>query len=253
MTVKSGDKVVDSNNLNENDMGGYSKGHSSQLPSSTIISERLRKMLLAGSFCGISDDGEGNDTVLNMASDQSQLPSESNNVANKPSPLNTGIEWLDSLELEGADSDNKGDDTLASPTSVSETDVLQQLPPAGVSDKVEVTTDSNMNATIDWNGSSSSDTEAPCLSLCTSNNSIRSIPRSVSFADSVVTHVRETPRYRPEDVSKMFYSRKDIQRLVYLLIGILRRGRIQSKLTFPLSRCSLLPWPFLLYQLTRKV
>jgi len=216
MTVNSSDKVVNSNNLNENDMSGCIKIQSSKLPSPTIISERLKKMLLAGSFCGIIDDGEGNDPVHNMASVQEQLPSESNNVANKPSPLNTGIEWLDSLELECAANDNKGDDTLASPTSVAETDVLQQqLPPSGVSDKVEVTTDHNINATIDWNGSSSSEMEAPCLSLCTSNNSIRSIPRSVSFADSVVTHVRETPRYRPEDVSKMFYSRKDIQRFKF--------------------------------------
>jgi len=42
----------------------------------------------------------------------------------------------------------------------------------------------------------------------------RSFARSVSFADSIVTDIRTTPRYDREEVSKMFYSRKDIERLV---------------------------------------
>ena len=46
-------------------------------------------------------------------------------------------------------------------------------------------------------------------STATSRNSMA---RSVSFADSVVTDVRTMPRYEREDLSKMFYSKKEIQR-----------------------------------------
>lgn len=212
MTVQSEDDLIDSSTSHDNDLDGCRRSQSSKMPSPTVISERLKKMIMTGSFCGTRDEGDENDMVLKMEPIQENSPLECNNVMNKPSPLNTGIKWLDSLELEYADTDNKGDVTLSSPSSVADTEILQRLPPSGVPDKIEGTTDSKINAPIDWNGSSSSENEAPCLSLCTTSNSIRSIPRSVSFAESVVTHVRETPRYKPEDIHKMFYSRKDIQR-----------------------------------------
>lgn len=231
MTVKSKDNVIDNSTSNDNDLEGSRQSQSSKVPSPTVIRERLKKMIMTGSFCGTSDDGDENDTVLKMKPIPENSSSESDNVMNKPSPLNTGIEWLDSLELEYANTDNKVDVSLSSPSSVVDTEILQRLPPSGVPDKIEGTADIKINADIDWNGSSSSENEAPCLSLCTTNNSIRSIPRSVSFAESVVTHVRETPRYNPEDVHKMFYSRKDIQRLVCFVYRDLSTKAIKRSCT----------------------
>jgi hypothetical protein len=218
MTVESDNNVADSGNSTTNFMDDANQARSSSLSSQTSIHVRLQKLLLSGSVCGgVCDDEEGNDTIGNVAPNHQAVHSDSNNSFNKSSTLDTGIGWLDSLELECVTDNDEVNTSSSSPTSVTETDTMNHLRSPDESEKTVINTnDDEIKAAVNnTTNETISDNDASCLSLCASNSS-RGIPRSVSFADSVVTHVRETPRYRPEDVSKMFYSRQDIQRLALL-------------------------------------
>ena len=170
------------------------------------------------------EEKEENDSVSRVTSYQaiSTEIDPTNAKSSNADPNN--ILWLASLELEATATDdlNKSmPNSFSSPTSAATADLdfdTGDLPSLSKSnDGIARKNETGEGQQIQFLNISGNSCNPGGLSKSSSfggNSGRLGISRSVSFAESVVTNVRETPRYKREDVSKMFYSREDIQRSV---------------------------------------
>jgi len=168
------------------------------------------------------EENEENDSVSRVTSSQTISSEIDPTNAKSANADPNNILWLASLELEAAATNDLNISrpySFSSPTSAAIVDLdfdTGDLPSLSKSDDgIARKSETVEGQQIQFLNINENSCNPGCLSKSSSfggNSSRLGLTRSVSFAESVVTNVRETPRYKREDVSKMFYSREDIQR-----------------------------------------